>query len=44
MRVVSVIQELLVSCGDRKVNSGIDAVIDVSTEEGIQAGFLEEAG
>lgn len=41
MRVVSVIQEFLVSCGDQ-VNSGMNPMIDVSTEEGTQEGFLEE--
>ena len=41
VRVISVIKEFLVSCGDKKVKSGINALIDVSSEEG---GFLEEDG
>lgn len=41
VRAISVIKEFLVSCGDKKVKSGINALIDVSSEEG---GFLEEDG
>ena len=44
MRVISVIKGFLVSCGDRQVNSGMNPMIDVSTEEGTQEGFPEEEG
>lgn len=32
VRGVYAIKEFLVSCGDQKVNSGINAMIDVSAE------------
>lgn len=42
MREVYVIKEFLISCGDQKINSGINAMIDVSAEVGTQGGFVEE--
>lgn len=42
--MVPVIKEFLVSRGDQKVKSGMNPTTDVSTEVGIQEGFLEEEG